>query len=96
MEHAIQEASLERFAAGIASQEESRAITRHLLKGCSLCAERLRGILRPSVAAADYGPALDAFMKLCLGQPRGPEESRPPAAGPSPSPRKRQGPRPWH
>ncbi len=99
MEHDIEDASLERFAAGKASREEARAITRHLLQECPVCAERLRNLLGPSVAAAavaDYGPALDAFAKACLGgQPKEPETGRPPSE-PGPSLRKRPRPRPWH
>jgi hypothetical protein len=94
VEHDIQDVSLERFAAGMASREEARAITRHLLQGCPLCAQRLRNILRPSVAAADYGPALDAFVRACLGQPKEPEKGMPPSE-PGPSPRKRSGSRAW-
>ena len=96
MEHDIQDASLERFAAGTASREEARAITRHLLRECPICAERLRNLLRPSVEGADYGPALDAFQRLCLGPPKEPQRGWPPS-GPGPSPRKRPRlrPRPW-
>ena len=92
MEHDIQDASLERFAAGKASREEARAITRHLLQECPVCAERLRNILRPPVAAADYGPALDAFVRSCVGRSKVPEEGKPPSK-PAPSPWKRT--RPW-
>jgi hypothetical protein len=77
--HDIQDASLERFAVGRASREEAHAITRHLLQECPVCAEHLRKILRPSVAAADYGPALDAFARTCLGPPKAPETGRPPS-----------------
>lgn len=94
MEHEIQDASLERFAAGTASREEARAITRHLLRECPVCAERLGNLLRPSVEGADYGPALDAFQRLCLGPPKEPEKGRPPSE-PRPSPWKRPRPRPW-
>jgi hypothetical protein len=88
VEHDIQDASLELFATGRASREEARAITRHLLQECPVCAEHLRKILHPSVATADYGPALDAFARACLGPPKPPETGRPPS-GPSPSPPKR-------
>lgn len=95
MVHDIQDASLERFAAGRASREEARAITRHLLQECPVCAEHLREILRPGVAAADYGSALDAFARACLGQPKAPETERPPSA-PGSSPGRRPGPpRSW-
>jgi len=92
VEHDIQDASLERFAAGKASVEEARAIMRHLLNECPVCAKRLRGILRPSVAAADYGPALDAFVRSCVGPSKEPENGKP-LFQPAPSPRKR--PRSW-
>jgi hypothetical protein len=92
VEHDIQDAGLERFAAGKASREEARAITRHLLQECPVCAERLRNILRPSVAAADYGPALDAFVRSCVGRSKVPEEGKPPS---KPAPSSWRRPRPW-
>ena len=70
MEHQIQKNSLERFAAGTASRDEARAITRHLLRECPICAGRLRELLRPPVQGADYGPSLDVFLKACLGLPK--------------------------
>ena len=70
MEHLIQEDSLERFAAGTASRDEARAITRHLLRECPVCAGRLRELLHPSMQGADYGPVLDAFVRACLGRPK--------------------------
>ena len=96
MEHDIQDVSLERFAAGKASREEACAITRHLLRQCPFCTERLRNILRPSVAAADYGPALDAFVRACLGPPKEPDNGQPPSEPGQPPRRKRTGPRAWH
>jgi hypothetical protein len=94
VEHDIQDASLERFAAGTASREEALAITRHLLRECPICAERLRSLLQPSIEAADYGPALEAFERLCLGPPKEPEKGPPPSK-PKPSTRKLPRPRPW-
>jgi len=93
MDDVIQNESLERFAAGTATREEARAITRHLLRGCAACAVRLRGLLRPPVAAADYGPALDSFAKACLGRPK-----EKPRAGAAPAPKlpKQPAARPWH
>jgi len=70
VEHPIQDSSLERFAAGTASREEACAITRHLLKGCPQCAARLRELIRPPVEEADYGPVVDAFVRVCLGRPK--------------------------
>ena len=100
MEHDIQDASLERFAAGRASREEARTITLHLLRDCPVCAERLRSLFRPPVAAADYGSVLDAFERACLGPSKGPEKGTPPSeppSGPGASPGKRPRPRPrWH
>ena len=92
MEHDIRNASLERFAAGMASREEARAITRHLLRECPVCAARLRSLLRPPVDRADYGPALDSFVRSCVGRSKEPENGKLPFQ-PAPSPRKR--PRPW-
>jgi hypothetical protein len=70
VEHLIQEDSLERFAAGTASRDEARAITRHLLRECPICARHLRDLLRPSVQGADYGPVLDGVVRACLGRPK--------------------------
>jgi hypothetical protein len=97
VEHDIQDASLELFAAGRASREEARAITRHLLRECPICAERLRKLLRPPVEGANYGPALDSFVRSCLGRSKEPEKGTPPSKpDPSPrKPRKRPRPRPW-
>jgi hypothetical protein len=58
VEHDIQVASLERFAAGTASREEARAITRHLLRQCTICAQRLRCLLWPSAPRAAEVPAV--------------------------------------
>jgi hypothetical protein len=77
VEHLIQEDSLERFAAGTASRDEARTITRHLLRECPICAGRLRELLRPPMQGADYGPVLDAFVRTCLGRPK---EQEAPAA----------------
>ncbi|HYU34719.1 MAG TPA: hypothetical protein VEW48_21430 [Thermoanaerobaculia bacterium] len=84
MEHLIEDASLERFAAGTASREEACAITRHLLKGCLLCAKRLRELIRPPVVEADYGPAVDAFVRTVVPRVRGP---RPAARSPQRKPK---------
>lgn len=95
MEHTIQEASLQRFAAGTASGAEARAITRHLLRGCPLCAGRLRDILRPPVWEADYDSVLDAFARICPGLPKEREEPGS-LAVPIPFRRKQPEVRPWH
>ena len=61
MDHPSEE-TLKRFAAGTASREESRNAVAHLLKGCTLCATRLKSLIEPkSVSGASYEDALDRF-----------------------------------
>lgn len=61
MDHPSEE-TLERFAAGTASREESRNVVAHLLKGCALCSTRLKSLLESrSVAGTSYDAALDRF-----------------------------------
>jgi hypothetical protein len=61
MDHPSEE-TLKRFAEGTTSREENRSVVAHLLKGCSVCAGRLRALLEPeSVPRSDYEPALDRF-----------------------------------
>ena len=61
MDHPSEEI-LERFAAGRATSEESRAVVAHLLKGCAPCATRLRSLMQPAAVPRDaYEPALDRF-----------------------------------
>jgi hypothetical protein len=56
------EETLKRFAAGKASREESRTLVAHLLKGCALCAARLKSLMEPPcVAVVSYDTALDRF-----------------------------------
>jgi hypothetical protein len=61
MDHPSEE-TLKCFAAGTASREENRSVVAHLLKGCSVCAKRLRGLMEPeSVSHGTYEAALDRF-----------------------------------
>jgi hypothetical protein len=61
MDHPSEE-TLNRFVAGTASREESRAVVAHLLKGCSACARKLREMMEPeSVSRVSYEAALDRF-----------------------------------
>jgi hypothetical protein len=56
------EETLKRFAAGTASREERRNVVAHLLKGCTLCATRLKSLIEPNaVSGASYDDALDRF-----------------------------------
>jgi hypothetical protein len=56
------EETLKRFAAGTASREESRNVVAHLLKGCALCATRLKSLMEPqSMTGLSYDAALDRF-----------------------------------
>lgn len=61
MDHPSEE-TLKRFAMGTASREENRSVVAHLVKGCSACAKKLRGLMEPdSVARGAYDTALDRF-----------------------------------
>jgi hypothetical protein len=61
MDHPSEE-TLKRFATGTASREESRAVVAHLIKGCRLCARKLRELIEPeSVSHGAYEAALDRF-----------------------------------
>jgi len=67
MDHPSEEI-LKRFAAGRASREESREVVAHLVKGCALCATRLKRLMEvPRVAGAAYDPALDHFDQEMIG-----------------------------
>lgn len=66
MDHPSEE-TLKRFAAGLASREESRAVVAHLLKSCACCASGLNRLMEPeSVAGASYEAALDRFDQRFL------------------------------
>lgn len=70
MDHPSEEI-LKRFAAGKASREESRAVVAHLVKGCALCATRLRRLIDPPrVAGSSYEAALDRFDQEMIGDLR--------------------------
>jgi hypothetical protein len=61
MEHPGEEA-LKRFIAGTAPREESLAIVAHLLKGCPLCARKIRQLMLPErVSRQSYDSALNRF-----------------------------------
>ena len=61
MDHPSEE-TLKRFVAGTAPREESRAVVAHLLKGCSACAGKIRGLMEPeTVSRTSYETALDRF-----------------------------------
>jgi hypothetical protein len=47
MKHSISKEVLGRFARGQATPEERRAVGRHLLHGCPVCARALRSVLLP-------------------------------------------------
>ncbi|HYN20918.1 MAG TPA: hypothetical protein VE078_08160 [Thermoanaerobaculia bacterium] len=63
MKHPISRDSLELFAAGAATREESRRITIHLLKGCPTCAGALRDLDRCRVPMEAYDRTLDRFER---------------------------------
>ena len=67
MDHPSEEI-LKRFTAGTASGDESRAVVAHLIRGCALCAARLRLLIEPPrVAVASYEAALDRFDQEVVG-----------------------------
>jgi hypothetical protein len=47
---------LQRFASGTASREESRAVVKHLVKGCPACARKIRDLIEPKAVP---GPAYE-------------------------------------
>lgn len=47
MKHSISKEVLGRFALGQATPDERRAVGRHLLQGCPVCARALRSVLLP-------------------------------------------------
>lgn len=54
MNHSISDDSLRRFAQGTASPEESCAVVSHLMKGCAVCAKRVKSFARPDIPAGAY------------------------------------------
>lgn len=72
MEHPISRESLERFATGTATREESRAIAIHLLKGCGTCAGTLRSLGRNRAPMDAYDRALDRFERGLRGEVQAP------------------------
>jgi hypothetical protein len=67
MDHPSEEI-LKSFATGTASGEESRAVVAHLIKGCALCATRLRRLIEPpKVTGPSYEAALDRFDQEMVG-----------------------------
>jgi len=61
VEHPSEE-TLKRFVAGSASRDESRAVVAHLLKGCALCARKIRALMEPAaVNRGVYDSALERF-----------------------------------
>ena len=55
MKHSISKEVLGRFALGQATLEERRAVGRHLLQGCPICARALRLVLWPGISGPDRG-----------------------------------------
>jgi len=67
MDHPSEEI-LKRFAAGTASREERRSVVAHLIRGCALCATRLRSLLDPPrVAGSSYEATLERFDRELIG-----------------------------
>jgi hypothetical protein len=53
---------LRRFASGTASREESRAVVKHLVKGCPACARKIRELMEPkAVPRTAYEDPLARF-----------------------------------
>lgn len=72
MQHPISKETLERFAAGKASPDESRGIVAHLLKGCETCARILRELERVESPVCAYDKALDRFERDLRGELQAP------------------------
>jgi hypothetical protein len=72
VEHPISRDSLERFAAGAATREESRQVALHLLKGCRTCAGTLRDLDRGRVSMDAYDRALDHFERALRAEVEAP------------------------
>jgi len=61
VEHPSEE-TLKRFVTGKASRDENREVVAHLLKGCALCAAKVKSLIEPdSVAGPSYDPSLERF-----------------------------------
>ena len=58
MDHPSQP-TLQRFAAGTASRQESRTVVAHLLKRCAACGRELRSLMQPDFVS--YDDLLDRF-----------------------------------
>jgi len=58
MDHPISDESLNRFAAGSATRQENRSIVAHLLRGCAVCAQKVRESVRPEVPEDAYESVL--------------------------------------
>lgn len=67
MEHPSEEI-LQRFVAGTASRDESRSVVAHLLKGCALCARKIRSLMEPTAMRRreDYDAALERFDRRLI------------------------------
>src|SRR3954463_16192461 len=61
MDHPSEE-TLKRFVAGTASRDESRSVVAHLLKGCAVCAKKIRALMEPAVVRREiYDSPLERF-----------------------------------
>lgn len=58
MDHQISDESLKRFAVGASSRQENRSIVAHLLRGCAVCAEKVRSQVRPEIPEDAYDSVL--------------------------------------
>lgn len=83
MEHPSEE-TLKRFVSGTAPRDESRTVVAHLLKGCALCARKIRALMQPATVRRDgYEPALERFDRRLI---EGLESSVGPGPIPPPAP----------
>ncbi|MEA2602085.1 MAG: hypothetical protein QOF89_3077 [Acidobacteriota bacterium] len=56
------EQTLKRFVAGTASRDESRSVVAHLLKGCAVCAKKIRALMEPAAVRREiYDSPLERF-----------------------------------
>jgi hypothetical protein len=63
MKHPLDASGLQRFASGLASREEGKALLAHLLRGCSDCAAKLRDLMGPPERVAGSTFPLGALKR---------------------------------
>ena len=77
MKHPISKEVLGRFALGQATPEERRAVGRHLLQGCPICARALRALMWPATSAPDRPRSKNEPRKPLVRMKKGADETEP-------------------